>query len=268
MTHRFRALAVAAIALHAAAAFAGEIYRCQVNGVTTFVDSPHGCPGAQRVGGESGAAKAPPAPTPAVASSACQKLAQDPARARECIRAERRAEVRRVAEVRLAEISRAVADYVNAAASAGNIMAVSRDGRPAAWCENLLGDLIARKDIEVVDDETVGGPEWTTSGNGPGRAAADILDPAFKEWNLGSATVPEGYVTARWRTSNLVVLRVTAACTQARDGTARCNPHRLVNVYVHDTATPVACDATEVSRAAWPNWKNAKTPIFEHSTGR
>ena len=298
MLSPLQALAVSTIVLCSAAASASEIYRCQVDGVTTFVDSPRGCPGgpARHVGGDESAATKPSLPMPRVgetrkdpdaasrgratpgqspapsqsqaapAALPCQKLAQEPARARECLRVERRAEVRRVASARLLGISRAVADYVSRVSSAGNLITVSNDGRPPAWCESILGDLMAQKDIEVVDDESTGGPEWVRAGIGPARSAVEILDPNFQEWSFAGSKVPDGYVTARWRGSNLVALRVVAACTTASDGTARCNPHRLVSIYVYDAATPMACDVAEVGRAYWPNWKNSKTPIFANST--
>jgi hypothetical protein len=298
MLSRLQALAVSTIVLCSAAASAGEIYRCQVNGVTTFVDSPRGCleGPARRVGGDASAATKPSPPVPrleetrkgsdaasrgrptpgqlparsqsqsGLAALPCQKLAQEPARARECLREERRTEVRRVASARMVELSRAVADYVSRVSGAGSLITVSNDGRPPAWCESILGDLMAQRDIEVVDDESAGGPEWARAGTGPARSAVEILDPNFQEWSFAGSKVPNGYVTARWRGSNLVVLRVVAACTAASDGTARCNPHRLVSIYVYDAATPMACDVAEVERAYWPNWKNSKTPIFTRLT--
>jgi len=104
-------------------------------------------------------------------------------------------------------------------------------------------------------------------GNQPGRSAGDILDPTYREWRLTADTVPQGYVTARWRGTNLVVLRVTAACTEGSDGVAHCNPHRLADVYVHDSATPVACAVSEVGRAYWPGVKSSYTQIFARPPG-
>lgn len=294
-------LVLVAVALQGASAWAGDVYRCELNGVTAFVDSPDRCPdgSSRRLGGsdESRTRKSSPqgprldeprtgtvassrhpptaasplAPSPLarpLAASPCQKLAQEPVRARECLREERRAEVRRIASARLAQISRAVSNYVSVVSSAGSIIATPTSGRPAAWCEDILRDLMAHKDIEVVDDETTGGPEWMYSGNGPARSAAEILDPNYKEWRLADDKVPEGYVTARWRGSNLVVLRVAAACTEGSDGVAHCNAHRLVNVYVYDNATPMACAVSEVGRAYWPGVKSSQTQIFAQLPGR
>lgn len=269
-------------------ALAGDIYRCQVNGVTTFVDSPSRCPegGAQRQGVEEPKATLPArrvaktsvgagmatagglqsgtqlALPPAV--STCQKLEQSPTRLRECLREERRAEVRKIASARLLMISRATTDFLGAASRSGSVIATSNKGRPAVWCEGILGDLISGKNIDVVDDESAGGPEWVQSG-GPGRSAAPILDPNFQEWRLAGEKVPSGYVTARWRASDMVVLRIVAACTEADDGTARCVPQRYTSIYVYGAGAPEACDVTVVARAYWPNWKNSMTPIF---TGR
>lgn len=289
-----RAFTLSAVALCANHALAGEIYRCQVNGVTTFVDSPSGCPEgkAQRMGGAEpkGSKPTPSAgtspigsatPTPksrppisdmptaasskegsGTAAAACQKLATDPPRARECLRQERRVEVQRMASARLASISRAVTEHLTSEAQKGSVIATANEGRPPAWCEGILSDLMAQKDIEVVDDESTAGPAWVSSGDGPGYTAAEILDPSFKDWSYAGSKVPNGYVTVRWRKTHLVVLRVVAACVEADDGTARCNPSRLTVIYVYDNETPYACNVTAVGRPYWPNWKDSMTPIL------
>jgi hypothetical protein len=43
---------------------------------------------------------------------------------------------------------------VNTDSRAGGVVATSNKVRPPAWCESILGDLMAPKDIDVVNDET------------------------------------------------------------------------------------------------------------------
>lgn len=44
--------------------------------------------------------------------------------------------------------------------------------------------------------------------------------PILIAWNFAEGKVPDGYGTARWQTTILVVLRVMAACTAAVEETA------------------------------------------------
>jgi hypothetical protein len=282
MTRRPARLAALLIGMAGAhASVAAAIYRCEVNGVKTFVDSPQGCPantatplddGRGRNGPASKAASdaarrpappaAPPAATATAAASACpQRFAQDPTGFRECLRAERRMEVRKIADARLAAIGDAVAEFARQPSMLDGHLAIDKKGRPAAWCEGILSDAIAGRNLEVVDDEDSGGPEWISSGATPGRSAAPILDPGFKEWTVDGSKVVQGYVTARWKGSDPVVLSVVAACSDGRDGVMRCNPQRYVGVYVHDSEVPMACIAHFFSRAYWPNWQATMTPI-------
>lgn len=271
---RLQAIAAALGVLWGADALAADIYRCQIDGVTTFVDSQSRCPlgDARRVGRDVPKASAVMAPAsasaPLAATSRCQDVAHDPTRFRECLRKERRADVRRIATARLEAIQRAVRDYIAIAARGDSIIAVANKGRGAAWCETILGDVMAQENIEVVDDEAIGAPRWMRSGNAPGRSAAEILDPNFEEWRIAGGKVPDGYVTARWRGATLVVLRMTAACTSGDDGVAHCNPQPYTSFYVYDDVTPIACDVSAVGRAYWPAWKSSMTPIFETGTRR
>jgi hypothetical protein len=59
-----------------------------------------------------------------------------------------------------------------------------------------------------------------------------------------------------------------AACTEAADKTARCNPVRYTGIFVYDDKTPLACDVTAVGRAYWGNWKNSMTPILNKGATR
>jgi hypothetical protein len=177
------------------------------------------------------------------------------------LREERRAEVRQIASRRLEAMSRTIADHVSFAARTDSVLATSKAGRPPAWCEGFLEDVVALRNLEVVDDEEVGGPRWMQGGNGVAQTSAEILDADFNEWNVGESKVPDGYVTVRWRGS-LVVLRVVAACTDSDHGKAICIPQRYTSIYVYDDTTPVACNISAVGRPYWPNWKNSLTPIF------
>jgi hypothetical protein len=278
---RLKALVVLACALCSTMALGGDIYRCQVNGVTTFVDSPRRCSEGQpqRMGGaESKQELLPrratvegidsrPAPgvetrsraplvTPPSASN-CQKFEQTPARARECLREERRLEVRRIGSARLQTITLAAAQYLNAGLRSGNVIAMPTKGSPPSACESVISDLLSRKNVDIVDDEL----------SPPGRSTAPILDPDYKEWRIADERIPNGYVTARWRSSEMVVMRIAAACVEADDGTARCVKERYTSVHIYSPAIPLDCNVSVIGRAYWPNWKNSKTPIFTKATG-
>jgi hypothetical protein len=279
---------------------AGDIYKCQVNGVTTFVDSPNRCGegGAQQVQTTKKAPVAPtavpapaspvppappalnttparapvapvadprvPSPTPAVATSSCQKLAQDPSRFRECTRTERRKEVNRIATGRLAAASVAVSEYIAFARKTNSMLAVDKAGRGATWCEQMLSDVMALKNLEVVDDESTPGPRWLQSHNDPGPTAVEILDPNYTEWQVAGGKVVNGNVTVRWRKSNLVLLRVVGVCSE-HNGAIRCSEMRYMSIEVHEDNKPYACNLQIVSPQYWPKWKDSLVQVF---TGR
>ncbi len=269
-----RVIAAALCVLSGAAAPATNIYRCKVDGVATFVDSPSRCPQSSSSVERLYEPKAPAATAPAspafrsATPSRCQELAYEPTRFRECLRTERRVEVRRIATARLESFGRAVRAFIDSAAKTNSIIAVANKGRGPAWCEVVLSDVMAQENLDVVDDEAVGGPRWIQSGVETGRSAAEVLDPNFKEWRVPGGKVPDGYVTARLRGSSLVVLRVMAACTSGVDGAEHCNQQPYVSVFVYDDVTPIACNVSAVGRAYWPSWQSSMTPIFEAGARR
>jgi hypothetical protein len=263
-------------ALLGGSAMAADVYRCQIQGVTTFVDSPQRCPEgtAQRQGGAAAKAREPsmpdtrrmggaqdPSSALAAAVAACQALAQNPTGLRACLHTARRAEVRQIATARLALSRRAVNDYFIGASRAGHILATPMRTAPVAWCEQVLGDLMAGRNFEVVDDETLGGPEQVRSGSA-GRHAVPVLDADFQTWQLGEERVPSGYVTTRWREKDLVVVRIAAACTEGQDGRAHCVSGRYTSISVYGSSAPEGCDVSAYGRSYWPNWKATQTPIF------
>jgi hypothetical protein len=259
------------LALSGQVAAAGEIFRCEINGVKTFVDSVHNCPGgrADRVGG--GAAPASPAAAPQSRADALpgRKLAHpansetttaclnnkgsDPAVLRRCLQVQRGTETRAAAQPRLAAISRALNDFVQWPRSEDGLFAGHRKGRPAEWCARLINDVIAQRNIDVVDDAASAGPLPTI--------AADILDPNFKLLPFQGRQVVDGYVTLRWQSSHSLVLRMQTACSDSGAGKVSCAPSPYLAVLVHDAEHPVACNVSFIGRTYWPNWKNSMTPV-------
>lgn len=257
-----------------------QVYRCQIGGVTAFVDSPHRCPeGAVHRQGDDAARQRPAPPRPmtdarrtgrapdpspqlaAIAAAACQPQPHNPTAQRACLHAARRAEVRQIAVARLALLRRAVIEYFRGASRAGDILATPLGGAPVAWCEQVLGDLMAGRNFEVVDDETVGGPEHVYLGSA-GRHAVPVVDASFETWQLGEERVPSGYVTTRWRERDLVVLNIAAACTEGQDGEVRCVSGRYTSISFYGSSAPEGCRVTAYGRAYWPSWTTTRTPIF------
>jgi hypothetical protein len=182
----------------------------------------------------------------------------------ECRQELRRTEIRKLAIARLAAVSSAIAEVATKPGKIDGVIAVARAGRPAAWCEALLNDVLAQRNVEVVDDENAPGPRWITSVDKNGRRslqAGPILDPGFKEWRVRDDVIVQGYVTLRWRGENLVALRVVAGCDEGDAAAARCDKQRHPAAHVHDADVPFACTATFVERPHWNNWKEALVPI-------
>lgn len=295
MSARDRWLLPALLSLTSCWASATEIYRCQTDGVTTFVDSPRRCPNgrAQRVGdppppqrisepmpsprnainGAGKPAPAPPAlllkappeetvtqPSNLPPASNCARLAQDPPRARECLREQRRAEVRELASKRLAAMGRALSEYLHIARQRGDIVAVANKGRSPAWCQEFLDDVIRQRNLSVVDDELVGGPAWSLSGAHP-VSAPEILDANFKEWDFSGRKITNGYVTVRRPEGRPLTLRLATACFASETGRTHCANQPYSGIYVYDGTTPTACDVATVERRYWHHWRQSMTPI-------
>jgi len=264
---------------------AADIYVCSVNGTRTFVDSPRACPQSQaeRITGpaEKAGARSPAVPAAAPRTRAAANA--DAARAttaaapervcderqhattdslRACVKQERRAQVRRLATARLAAMARAIAVYVSNPNPVEPAVPVVFDkGRPAAWCEELLSDVMAQRYVDVVDDEEETGPRWSESTDPDGRKmrkAVEILDPHFEEGVTSRGQkVVRGYVTLRWRVDNLLVLRTSAGCGQPTNGVVSCAPSLYAGIYVHETEFPVACDVALIGHRYRNNWPGA-----------
>lgn len=252
---------------------AREIYRCELEGARRFAASPSDCPGglaqlvlrrteratpawlpptADRAAIEGAGEQPPHLSRPLKMPADCGVAhGKDVAALRHCLREQRRAELRVTLAPRLVAMSRAVAEIAGLPRRHSGQLAVDNRGRPVAWCEALLNDVISLRNLELVDDESTVGP-------GP----FEIVDPGFEIWNVGSSPVTQGYVTVRWKGSEPIVLKTAAACTTvSQGGTVVCNPIRYIGLYVYDVAVPQACIISFVDFAYWPNWRNSMTPI-------
>jgi hypothetical protein len=296
-----RRLRWGAAALVSAAAMSGQaagIYRCEADGVKTFVDSPLRCPGgratpfddksreeaaspaARRLEALGAAGRGEPIrATRAVASSpdieapkkegpvgvvstACAKI-QDATTLRQCLRDERRAEVRRIATERLAALSRAVKDYAGSPRRHDGDLAIDKKARSVTWCQDLLNDVMTLKNLDVVDDEEVASPKWGKIVDAGGRRVPSIvglLDSGFKQWNVDGERVASGYVTMRWRGPDPITLRLVAACLET-DGKVRCNALRHTSLFVYEGVAPIACSVNFIGKPYWPAWRDSMTPI-------
>lgn len=270
------------------------VHSCVINGVKTYTDSPSRCPSkadpnrpspplkaaepvpARRV---PSAAPSPtvnegsrtsPAPTAPVASTQaippeCSAVGtQDPTKLQECLVRARRAEVRRIAQGRLAALRSGMSEFLSTPSRIDGEIAMTNDGRPVEWCRNALTDVLASQQVDVVDDETAAMPTWigASAGGGAGTAAP-VLDPAFQAQAVGGSSVVSGYVSLRWRAQPIVV-RLVFACVRVGDGAADglvCNPQRYTSLYVYDQTTPIACHVGFVGRPYWANWSASMTPL-------
>jgi hypothetical protein len=276
-----RVLAGLVLCMASAGATAADVYVCVVNGTKTFVDSPRACPEAEaeRLKGrrEQSEVRRPSTSGPGAQRRASGAIAQAPAASspscderkhpdadalRACLKQERRAQVRRLATARLAAIARAIATYVSNPNPAEPAVPVAiSKGRPAVWCEELLSDVMAQRQVEVVDDEDEVGPKWSEWFDQDGRKsrrAVEILDPGFSEWVTAKGRkVVGGYVTVRWRGDNMLVLRASPGCGPADHGVVDCAPSLYAAIYVHETAFPVACNVMLIGSRYWNTWPGA-----------
>jgi len=275
---------------------AAEVFRCEMNGVKTFVGSPNLCPNGsgEQVHVKVPVAPAPPSrdakgsaatpagrgampsaaakpPPPVVTAAACERQPSS-VRTRECLAEVRRAEVRRIATARMASLSIAVSEFVSSPQREPGLIAMHNKGansRPASWCEALLSDLMTVSNVDVVDDEERRGPEWIESPDKTSRTAAPILDENFNQGTDRSGNpVADGYVTFTWKSSQPIVLRVLSACSPIDMKTKtplQCNRLRYVSLYLYDSTIPVACNVSFVGEAQWPTWKKVMTPLHVRS---
>lgn len=285
LTGTVAALALLAVTANGAAA---DIYRCEGDGPKTLVDSPRHCPGGQAVRvnapkpkpkpqvigrlpeASSPTASAPasaPAPTTATHTTAsgrpahvCEPHRFNPSVLDECLKTERRKHVRAVATERLAKLGDAVSEFATLPLVKDGLITIRRDhNRPPAWCEAFLGDVIAQRNLEVVDDEGLTGPRWIDYGTRPLRAAP-ILDEDFSEWTPPGGPVVRGHVTVMWR-KRMVVLRAISACSLERGHGVRCHPLRYTGLAVHDDEMPQACQVSFVERPYWNHWRDSMVEI-------
>ncbi len=208
------------------------------------------------------------APTPASPSAAavagCARLRPDAAALRKCLQEERRREVRAIALSRLAKLSAAAAELARSTQTGNGLLAVGRNGRPVAWCEGFLGDLLAMRNLEVVDDEMVPGPRWINASGSVGVSdlrSGEIIDTQFTELIAPGGPVVNGYVTLRWRNQRTVLVRSRPTCVEVSPGTARCAQQRYMGIDVHDDEMAQACNISFYGRAYWPQWQDKNVEI-------
>lgn len=212
---------------------------------------------------ETAAAPVPRVPVPpSTPATVCAPLRHDAAALRKCLVEERRKEVRIIATGRLVQVSAAAAELVRYTHTRDGLLAVGRNGRPPAWCEELLGDLLQRRRLEVIDDENAPAPAWVR-GSGNELRGAEILDPNYAELDAPGGLVAWGYVTLRWKQQRTLVVRTRPSCVPAgpNSSKAACGAQRYLALDIHDDEMPQACIVTFYSRPYWPQWKDKDVEI-------
>jgi hypothetical protein len=184
----------------------------------------------------------------AFGATCVERFATDLRKADECKRAERRAEIRKVATPRLIAVSRATADFVRSANSQGQEIAVGGQGGEVAWCEEFLNDLLRLERIAVIDDERVIGPKWAVVGvNDQNRVSTEILDPSFLQTMYAGKPVIRGYVTVRWK-QEIVVVAPHVLCSFHSIESPVCHPSLYASISVYSSASPKRCEASSWSK--------------------
>lgn len=252
---------------------AAEVYRCQVNGVPTFVGSLADCPTGTAARQDVRPTPAPvrsPRSEPTVRSSRSGSYGEAPLSRKAACRAkgsERDPRCglaveadapKRAANDHLAIMTKAVTSFSAGPPDGSGLIAAFNKGRSPAWCEAFLRDFVKGRGIEPVTDESLGGPRWIGL-DGQARQAAPIVDPTFQSWSLPQGVVVNGHVTVR-RGGELLAVRMAAACF-VEAGRPHCNRWPYVGLYVYDDKTPTACNVSMFGHAYWGNWQATTTPL-------
>lgn len=203
-----------------------------------------------------------PVPPVTAAATVCAPLHNDAAALRKCLAEERRKEVRIIANGRLLQVSEAAAELARYTRTRDGLLAIGRSGRPPAWCEELLNDLLQRRDLEVIDNEDAPTPAWI-HGSGTDLRGGKVLDPDYAELDAPGGLVASGYVTVRWKQQRTLVVRTRPGCFPAEPNStkATCGPQRYLGIDVHDDEMPQACNIGFYGRAYWPQWKDKNLEI-------
>lgn len=212
------------------------------------------------------AAAAAPVPRvpvpPATAATVCAPLRNDATALRKCLAEERRKEVRIIANGRLIQVSEAAAELARYTRTRDGLLAIGRSGRPPAWCEELLGDLLQRRRLEVIDNEDAPTPAWIRD-SGTDLRGGKVLDPDYAELDAPGGLVASGYVTVRWKLQRTLVVRTRPGCFPAEPNStkATCGSLRYLAIDVHDDEMPQACNIGFYGRPYWPQWKDKNVEI-------
>ncbi len=196
------------------------------------------------------------------AASACASLRDKATALRKCLTEERRKEVRIIANGRLKQVSAAAAELVQYTRTRDGLLAVGRSGRPPAWCEELLGDLIEQRHLAIVENEDAPTPAWIL-GNGAGLRGGEVLDPNYSELDAPGGVVASGYVTVRWKQQRTLVVRTRPGCFPAGPNSTKavCGAMRYNAIDVHDDEMPQACDIGFYGRPYWTQWKDKNVEL-------
>lgn len=266
---------VAALGGLSSAVPAAEVYRCDINGVKTFVDSQARCPTAATAVSRAPAAlpaKASAASAPTTGNAtACAKLAGDAVRLSACLRDTAKAQARAIAVPRFDALRRALVTFLERPTVRPVVLAVERKGRPAPWCEEVLADIATNRNIDVLDDEERRRARWIDTVDSAGRSLeqpAALIDARYRTWHIDGAEVPDGYVHLLWRGDIPLMLSLPAACTDGSGKGVQCLPQRYPFVSLMDVDTPNACSVTLIDVSVWDTWKASKIKIHPFLGGR
>jgi hypothetical protein len=224
-----------------------ELARCQPEGE---IDPPEGCANRPTT-------KATPLPltVPDAASAAATAAGQLPCtrheghakRLADCQKEQRQLAVRMLATSRLELVSRNVAEHLEVPRHRAGLIALVKDGRPASWCETVLDDIAARRNIEAIVDESVQAPSIARPSDGAGDPwRPPAIDEGFREMPHPKGSVVRGYVTVSWKGGKPMSIEVLSACSDA-GGQARCGTLRIHQVTIHDSRLARACVTTFVT---------------------
>jgi hypothetical protein len=198
-------------------------------------------------------------------AASCTRLSGDAVRLGACLREAAKAQARATAAPRLEAMRRALATFLERPTAGPVLLAVHKKGRPAPWCEEVLADIAANRNIDVLDDEDRRRARWGDTVDSAGRRLeqpAALIDADYRTWRVDGTEVPHGYVHLLWRGNTPLMLYLPAVCTDdGRDKVVHCHALRYPFVSLMDAETPMACNVTLVDIALWSNWKTSMTEI-------
>lgn len=176
----------------------------------------------------------------------------------------RKAEVKALVQPRLHAVAQAIMEFNEYPTDIGGWLGTPTSGRSASWCEALLEDVMAQKNVEVVDDERSPTPAWDRpAGTSPPRKGYPVVDPDFDFRVQDKDVVVNGYVTLWWKQATrpiMIVVRIDAPCAIPHFQ-LRCGQRRYTTISVYDHETPVACSVLPYDPRYWSNWKNSVQPM-------